>query len=295
MVPSLALLVSALPLLSWVCAALPAPHFVEKSSIRLPRGWTHHGIPRLALPSLSVLGSPSLTFTHLSKEEVEDIILLESFLVSHGIDITRDALQRTPASDWISLKTTIEIAEKLLDTTFSIYANHETRLTAIRTTSYSLPAHLHDHIDVVQPTNYSPSVDDGAFNQQSAPAPVPSPQPNMSLPELKALYCTDAYKAKGTRSSIGITGYLEQYANLADLKQFYSIFHPPALKSILHVGLINGAINSQNISEAGIEANLDAQFAGGISYPVKQILYSTYGRGQNTNRSISYEDNGNEP
>ncbi|KAF8320995.1 peptidase S8/S53 domain-containing protein [Cantharellus anzutake] len=138
-------------------------------------------------------------------------------------------------------------------------------------------------------------VDDGAFNQQSAPTPVPSPQPNMSLPELKTLYRTDAYKAKGTRSSIGITGYLEQYANFADLKQFYSIFHPPALKSALHVGLINGAIGSRNISEAGIEANLDVQFAGGVSYPVKQIFYSTYGRGQNTNQSISYEDNGNEP
>ncbi|KAF8321037.1 tripeptidyl peptidase A [Cantharellus anzutake] len=331
MVPSLALFVSALPLLSWVCAAPPAHHFVEKSSIRLPRGWTHHGTPsphtpitlrfglaqpyfhqiESALLEISDPSSPRWT-EHLTKEEVEkfsaphsdSIILLESFLVSHGIDITGDALQRTPASDWISLKTTIGIAEKLLDTTYSIYANHETGLTAIRTMSYSLPAHLHDHIDVVQPTNYFPSgrpllssliVDDGSFNQQSGPAPAPVPQPNMSLPELKTLYRTNAYKAKGTRSSIGITGYLEQYANLADLKHFYSIFYPPALKSTLHVELINGAINSQNISEAGIEANLDVQFAGGISYPVKQIFYSTYGRGQNTNRSISYEDNGNEP
>ncbi|KAF8320991.1 uncharacterized protein EI90DRAFT_2845347, partial [Cantharellus anzutake] len=84
----------------------------------------------------------------------DSVILLESFLVSHGIDTTGDALQRTTANDWISLKTTIEIAEKPLDTTYSIYANHKIGLTAICTMSYSLPAHLHDHIDVVQPTNY---------------------------------------------------------------------------------------------------------------------------------------------
>ncbi|KAF8340256.1 Pro-kumamolisin, activation domain-containing protein [Cantharellus anzutake] len=269
MVPSLTLLVSALPLLSWLdptASGMDPPwHSSPRTPITLRFGLTQpyfHQI-EFALLEISDPSSPRWT-EHLSKEEVEDIILLESFLVSHGIDITGDALQRTPASDWISLKTNIEIAEKLLDTTYSIYANHETRLTTIRTTSYSLPAHLHDHIDVVQPTNYSPSVDDGAFNQQSAPAPVPSPQPNMSLPELKTLYRTDAYKAKGTRSSIGITRYLEQYANLADLKQFYSIFHPPALKSTLHVGLING------------------------KYP---YIWSR----PNTNRSISYEDNGNEP
>ncbi|KAF8339518.1 peptidase S8/S53 domain-containing protein [Cantharellus anzutake] len=191
------------------------------------------------------------------------------------------------------------------------------RTTAIRTTSYSLPAHLHDHIDVVQPTNFFPSgrpllssliVDDGSFNQQSGPAPAPVPQPNMSLPELKTLYRTDAYKAKGTRSSIGITEKL--------YKLKYDFFYRPALKSTLHVELINGAINSQNISEAGIEANLDVQFAGGISVsyltsaqwgfratqsPLEicfdgSTLSSKYIWSRpNTNRSISYEDNGNEP
>ncbi|KAF8334118.1 tripeptidyl peptidase A [Cantharellus anzutake] len=332
MIPSLAWFVSALPLLSWMCTALPEHHFVEKSSIRrLPRGWFYHGTPSPRTPitlhfgltqphfhqiesALLEISDPSSPrwMQHLTKEEVEEfsaphtdsVILLESFLVSHGIDITGDALQRTPANDWISLKTTIGIAEKFLNTTYSIYVNHETGLTAIRTTSYSLPAHLHDHIDVVQPTDYFPSgrpllssliVDDGSLNQRSASASAPLPQLNMSLPQLKQLYHTDAYKAKGTRSSIGIAGYLEQYANLADLKQFYSLFYPPAVNSTPHVELINGAINSQNISEAGVEANLDVQFTGGISYPLKQIFYSTYGRGENTNKSVSYQDNGNEP
>ena len=63
----------------------------------------------------------------------------------------------------------------------------------------------------------------------------------------------------------------------------------------LTVELVNGAINSQAINDTGVEANLDVQFAGGVSWPVKNIFYSTYGRGQNTQPNISYEDNGNEP
>ncbi|KAF8321006.1 peptidase S8/S53 domain-containing protein [Cantharellus anzutake] len=287
---------------------------------------------RLTFPSLS-RSSPRWT-EHLTKEEVEEfsaphsdsIILLESFLIAHGIDITGDALEH-PQMIGSHSRPPLKFQRN-----FSTQPIQYMQTTAIRTTSYSFPAHLHDHIDVVQPTNFFPSgrpllssliVDDGSFNQQSGPAPAPVPQPNMSLPELKTLYRTDAYKAKGTRSSIGITEklyklkydvmYLEQYANLADLKQF---FYRPALKSTLHVELINGAINSQNISEAGIEADLDVQFAGGIS--VSYLTSAQWGfratqspleicfdgstlsskyiwLRPNTSRSISYEDNGNEP
>ena len=47
----------------------------------------------------------------------------------------------------------LENLEDLLDTEYHVYENSAgTKL--IRTPQYSLPGHLHKHIDVIQPTNY---------------------------------------------------------------------------------------------------------------------------------------------
>jgi tripeptidyl-peptidase-1 len=45
----------------------------------------------------------------------------------------------------------ISLAEELLSTEYYIYENADGDFIA-RTTSYSLPAHVHAHVDVVQPT-----------------------------------------------------------------------------------------------------------------------------------------------
>jgi tripeptidyl-peptidase-1 len=39
-----------------------------------------------------------------------------------------------------------------------------------------------------------------------------------------------------------------------------------------------GGLNNQTLAEAGMEANLDAQFAFGLSFPTPATAYSTAGR-----------------
>lgn len=99
--------------------------------------------------------------------------------------------------------------------------------------------------------------------------------------------------SSNTGNSIGITGYLGQYANIQDLQLFYADQRPDALGSSytyysvngmsivqvricsLTLSFIEGGLNDQNASLAGIEANLDTQFAFGISHPIPVTLSST--------------------
>jgi tripeptidyl-peptidase I len=104
---------------------------------------------------------------------------------------------------------------------------------------------------------------------------------------LQQLYNFVGFKPKAFGNSIGITGYLEEYANYQDLQSFYGDQRPDALGSSykfysadgLSVSLIchlcslilifrQGGLNDQNLSMAGAEANLDVQFAFGISHPI---------------------------
>lgn len=114
---------------------------------------------------------------------------------------------------------------------------------------------------------------------------------------LKELYNAVGYKSSATNGNqIGITGYLEQFANIEDLQLFYADQRPDALKSSFKFVSVNGAffsnlhartiqlmmtliggINSQNVSLAGDEADLDTQFAFGLTFPTPSTFFSTAG------------------
>lgn len=94
---------------------------------------------------------------HLSGDEVRSIVapkdetidLVTTWLREHEID---NAVY-SPGKDWMSIVVTIEKAEKLLQTKYSIFEHSHDGTTLSRTPEWSLPLHLHEHIDVVQPTN----------------------------------------------------------------------------------------------------------------------------------------------
>ena len=71
------------------------------------------------------------------------------------------------------------------------------------------------------------------------------------------LYNAVGFKASATNGNqIGITGYLEQFANIQDLQTFFAEQRPDAVNSTFKTILINGGENNQTLSEAGAEANL---------------------------------------
>ncbi|KAJ3895618.1 peptidase S8/S53 domain-containing protein [Lentinula edodes] len=293
-----------------------------KQSVEPPQQWRKHSAPlpgsrielRIGLvqPFIHVLENHIQEISdpdherygqHLSKSDVETLIspqeqsiqLVTEWLHVHGIEDTN--ISRTPAQDWIVVTIPISLAEKMLDTNYYVWQHDDGDFT-IRTTSYNLPEHLFNHIDLIQPTTMFARLSNmkttlymtknnialGSSHAKELTLITPSSDSQndcnytVTLNCLQSLYNTVGYQTRAhSRNSIGLTGYLEQYANREDLKLFFADQNPGAANASLDVILINGGFNNQSAQEAGDEANLDVQFALGLSYPTPGVFYSTGG------------------
>jgi tripeptidyl-peptidase-1 len=131
----------------------------------------------------------------------------------------------------------------------------------VRTTEYSLPAHLDQHVELVQPTTaflrtkghrstlrFSPTAQ---VSSSSADATIVIPgsahsvnascNSTITVSCLKKLYNIADYVPRAThQNAIALTGYLEEFANFADLRQFYADQVPDAANSSFNVVLVNG-------------------------------------------------------
>jgi hypothetical protein len=67
-------------------------------------------------------------------------------------NISESKLQYSSAKDWIKVTLPVSSVEQLLDTKYSVY-KHTDGTHLIRTPKWSLPLHLHEHIETIQPTN----------------------------------------------------------------------------------------------------------------------------------------------
>ena len=137
----------------------------------------------------------------------------------------------------------------------------------VRATEYSLPAHLDQHIELIQPTtafnrakgqsttsqfspdldtaNSSPSSDDKIYVPGSGVTVDASCNTTITVTCLKQLYNAVNYIPKAAHNnSIALTGYVEQFANFADLQKFYAHQVPAAVNTSFDVVLINGASNT---------------------------------------------------
>lgn len=192
---------------------------------------------------------------HLSKEDVEQLVkpdeesvlLVENWLAAHQLDV--DISERTPAGDWVSIVVSVRLAEQMLDAQYGVYQHkHDSSNQIVRTLSYSLPQHLHGHVDVITPTTMFGSMRPMKVTSFIEPSVPLEPaalsnghtkgQCGFEVPDscnyqvtpscLMALYGTQGYVPKATgKNSIGIAGYLDQYAIYSDLNvSFFSdLFH----------------------------------------------------------------------
>lgn len=134
----------------------------------------------------------------------------------------------------------------------------------VRTTSYSLPSNIHDHVDVIQPTtmfgrfkgsgstiswpeeseitnleNLPPIVDkiSGALVDASCNTTI-------TITCLQQLYNAVGFTPSSKGNSVGITGYLEQFANIQDLQSFFADQRPDALNSSFEFISVKGSFIS---------------------------------------------------
>jgi tripeptidyl-peptidase-1 len=134
---------------------------------------------------------------------------------------------------------------------YHVWNHLESGDSIIRTSSYSLPQHLHEHIDVIQPTTafarlkpfkstvhrFNPVLESSVGGNRIDP----SCNSTVTISCLKQLYGAVSYKPSAKNGNrIGLTGYLGQNANIADLQLFYANQTPAALNSTFSVVPIKG-------------------------------------------------------
>ena len=133
----------------------------------------------------------------------------------------------------------------------------------MRTTSYSLPPALHAHIALIQPTTMFARLQNARSTLQIIDSEETSSQQDADSPPivdpvsgtevdarcnrvitikcLQQLYNIAGYAPSAAgQNQIGITGYLEQFANFEDLQMFYKDQRPEAGGSSFNVSLVNG-------------------------------------------------------
>ncbi|KAA8899492.1 putative Tripeptidyl-peptidase sed2 [Sphaerosporella brunnea] len=233
--------------------------------------------------SLAVLTAPA-------NNAVETVL---EWLQSTTPDVTVDG-------DVIKVRLTIAEAEHLLRTKYATFQNDDDGRTLVRTLSYSVPEVVKPYLATVQPTNMFtlrklnshivPLHVTDAENERLAPfsakaeadfsiASAPSCNATVTLECLAALYGFADYDATG-KADVGVSGFLEQYAQYDDLQIFLQKYRPEAVGTNFTVVSVNGGQNLQNVNGTDniSEANLDIQYAVGISYPAKNTYYTTAGR-----------------
>ncbi|KAJ3796567.1 subtilisin-like protein [Lentinula aff. detonsa] len=217
---------------------------------------------------------------------------VHKWLSSYNID----SKSATASGDWIKFSIPVGTANTMLNANYNVYEHTASGKQITRTLEYSVPDDLQEHIRAIHPTtsfyhstrgrvislsghhrsgSYGTSGDlKKASSSSTSSAEVPTSTSNFSncnntvTPAcLQKLYgIPSTLVSSKTNSTIGVSAFGGQDANKADLAIFLKLFRPDMSSNTTFVTqLLDDATNSQNISDAGLEANLDTQYTVGIA------------------------------
>jgi tripeptidyl-peptidase-1 len=190
-------------------------------------------------------------------------------------------------SDWATFKTTVGVANKLLDTQFAWYISEEAKpRKVLRTLEYSVPDDVAEHINLIQPTtrfaaireNHEVAHEIVGLQLASVANSTINCDATITPQCLKTIYKID-YKPDAKSSKVAFASYLEEYARYSDLALFEKNILPEAVGQNFSVVQFSGGLNAQNSSDDSGEANLDLQYIVGVSSPLPVTEFSTGGRG----------------
>jgi tripeptidyl-peptidase-1 len=192
-------------------------------------------------------------------------------------------------ADWLTIKTTVGVANKMLDTQFAWYISEEKKpRKVLRTLEYSVPDDVAQYINLVQPTTRFAAIRaNHETNREIYSIQIASAAENITVncdaaitPAcLKTLYKIDYKPDPKSGSKAAFASYLEEYARYTDLALFEKNILSEAVGQNFSVVQFNGGLNSQNSSDDSGEANLDLQYMLGLAQPLPVTEFSTGGRG----------------
>ncbi|KAE9388881.1 family S53 protease-like protein, partial [Gymnopus androsaceus JB14] len=234
------------------------------------------------LMSISAPGSPEFRQWLSMEEKVksfvqpssETVSAFSSFASANGLEPT----VISPNGDWVSITLPVSQANQLFATQFEVFTHPDISDTITRTLSVSLPSELVGHVDVIHPTTEftGPNTCLAPTSFMSFHRRAVAASCNSSLPSgvvtptcLQELYGIPTTPATEKTNSLLVTAYGNEFAQTADLSEFLKLLRPDIQSTTTFTLLsTDGGINTQNSSEAGLEANLDIQYTTGIATEV---------------------------
>ncbi|KAI1437512.1 subtilisin-like protein [Xylaria sp. CBS 124048] len=238
---------------------------------------SHDEMKRMLLPSQESLSS---VYAWLSEAGIEDI--------------EEDA-------DWLSFKTTVGVANKMLDTQFAWFVSEGAKpRKVLRTLEYSVPEQVAQHINLVQPTTRFATLraDHATGTELSSMQMVGGDEDcdtAITPACLKSIYRINYKADANSGSKVGFASYLEEYARYSDLALFQQRFLPETIGQNFTVIQYHGGLNNQSFEGDSGEANLDLQYILAMSHPLPITEFSTGGRAPLVPDLDQPSEDGNEP
>ena len=261
---------------------------------------------------------------HLSADQVNELVapssetheLVHAWLREHGVDT--DSVGYSAAKDWIIAPLPIAAVEKLLDTQYHDYQHRDGSIIA-RTTRWSLPRHLHRHIDAIQPTTsfFHVAQQEATYRNEAPQVPASYHTPTNSTlaaacnvtsvtPEcFQTLYSTKWYKTQATdKNHVAFANYVGEVPIRSDLKLFLDKYRPEAssqAQDLKQISISNGTVQDGPLTPNQIlkslcrEANLDVQAIVGMTGKTPVTSYSTGGESPPFTPDTGTPINTNEP
>ncbi|KAH9850152.1 subtilisin-like protein [Lenzites betulinus] len=255
------------------------------------------------LMSISHPTSPSYG-KHFSPEDIVDtfapsdetVRAVTEWLVESGIQ--HDRLRLSASKGWIEVNATTAEVEDLIAAEYNVYT-HPSGAQQIGCHSYSVPEHVREHIDLIQPTVHFlhrvPNPDriqkrsTGEFGKLEAAihggpktngqkATIASGLANcdkqITLDCLRALYSIDYTPQSTDKNTFGILELTPQAFLQSDLDMFFGNFSPSQVGTAPTLISIDGGVaqtTNQGFNFNG-ESDLDLEYAFGLTNPQPILL-----------------------
>ncbi|KAJ6467921.1 subtilisin-like protein [Mycena sanguinolenta] len=209
----------------------------------------------------------------------ETISAFDAFASANGLTPT----VISPNGDWVSISLPVSKANSLFATEFEEFTHPALSSPIMRTLSVSLPSELVGHVDVIHPTTSFVTAKvrlvPGMRRLTERDGPAAScntgdPAGVITPTCLQELYGIPTTPATETSNTLLVTGYIEEWAQQADLSQFLSLVRPDISPATTFTVLTTaGGTNPQGPFEGGFgEANLDTQYTADALYFETDLL-----------------------
>ncbi|KAK8869038.1 tripeptidyl-peptidase 1 [Apiospora arundinis] len=184
------------------------------------------------------------------------------------------------------IKLPADEAESLFAAKFAYYTSDSNGEPVARTEAYSLPNSLRDDIDFVYPTVHffdsarARPTEAKLDRRQHMPTGPFDCSKYICPINLTTKYNIDYMPETGSASKLAIAGFLEEYANNEDWKNFLSQYGlgNASTRAPYNVVNVNGGKNDETLTKAMIEAQLDLEYTSAFLGPLNVTYHMVGGR-----------------